>query len=129
MSSGKKKILLIDDEKDLVEELTLRLAAEGYEVLAAFDGQEGLEKARQEKPDLILLDVVMPKLDGYEVCLELKKDSSTKKIPIIMISAKSQESDKFRGKECGASAYITKPYETDLLLQKIRGFLGEAHQS
>lgn len=123
--TGKKRILLIDDEKDLLEEMTLRLEAVGYEVLVAFDGQEGLEKAREDKPDLIQMDVLMPKMNGYQVCRELKGADETKSIPIILLTARAQESDKFLGKETGANAYITKPYEIDLLLKKMRALLGE----
>lgn len=122
----KNRILLVDDEKDLVERLTLHLEASGLEVLATYDGLEGLKKARKEKPDLILLDITMPKLNGYQVCRELKGDAETKSIPIILLTVKAQESDKFWGKQTGADDYITKPFEIDLLLQKIRFFLGDA---
>lgn len=118
----KKRILVVDDEKDLVTELTIRLEASGWEVLVAFDGQEGLEKAKKEKPDLLLLDVVMPKLNGYEVCLELKKDPQTKLIPILLLTAKDDED---WNKKSGADDHVLKPYATKLLLEKIKEFLGE----
>ena len=122
----KKKILVIDDEKDLVEELGIRLESVGYGVLAAFDGLEGLEKARKDKPDLILLDVMMPTLDGYHVCRELKKDPRTQSIPIIILTVKVHDESIALGKEAGADDYVTKPYETGLLLDKIKGYLEKA---
>ncbi|MFH1269839.1 MAG: response regulator [Candidatus Omnitrophota bacterium] len=115
----KKKILIVDDEKVLVETVTLRLEASGYEVIFAYDGFEGLEKAKKEKPDLIILDLMLPRMDGYKVCGLLKVDTRYKKIPIIMFTARAQESDKKMGKEVGADAYITKPFEPRELLEKI----------
>lgn len=115
----KKRILIVDDERDLVETLIFRLESEGYDVSVAYDGQEGLEKAKKDKPDLILLDVMMPKLNGYQVCRELKSSDATKKIVVIMLTAKAQESDKFWGMETGADAYVTKPFESGELLSKI----------
>jgi len=119
-----KKILLVDDEKDLVETLTLRLEANDYEVIPAYDGQDGLEKARKGKPDLIILDLMLPKMDGYKVCRMLKFDEKYKNIPIIMFTARVQESDKKMGEEVGANAYITKPFEPQVLLTKIKELLG-----
>ncbi|MDO8528071.1 MAG: response regulator [Deltaproteobacteria bacterium] len=119
----KKTILLVDDEKDLSEELGIRLKASGYSVLVAYNGPKGIERAMQEKPDLILLDVIMPKMNGYQVCHDLKNDPKTKSIPVILLTAKTQESDKTWGKECGADEYITKPYEIYSLLSKIKALL------
>lgn len=120
-----KKILIVDDESDLVETLTFRLEASGYDIVSAHDGQEGLEKARSEKPDLILLDVMMPKVNGFQVCRELKNDEKTKGIKIVILTAKSQESDKFWGKNVGADGYISKPFEASELLAKIEELLAE----
>lgn len=120
---AKKKILVVDDEGELVKGLQIRLEASGFEVIAAFDGQEGLEKARDEKPDLILLDVMMPKMNGYQVCRELKNDENTKNIVVIMLTAKGQESDKFWGKEVGANDYVIKPFESSELMEKIKELL------
>lgn len=119
----KKKILLIDDEEDLVEELKLGLAGNGCEVLTAFDGKEGLEKARREKPDLILLDILMSEVNGFQVCHDLKKDPATQSISVIMLTAMTQEKDKAWAKECGADEYITKPCEMDELLSRIKRHL------
>lgn len=116
----KKKILLVDDEKDLVKIVKFRLEANDYEVITACDGQEALEKARGEKPDLIILDLMLPKMDGYKVCGLLKKDSRFMRIPIIMFTAKAQEEDMRLGEELGADAYITKPFEPGVLLDKIK---------
>lgn len=119
----KKKILLVEDEKDLVETVSLRLEAAGYEIIPAYDGREGLEKAKREKPDLIILDLMLPKMDGYKVCGLLKADTRYNKIPIVMFTARAQESDKKMGQEVGADAYITKPFEPEALLEKINELL------
>lgn len=118
-----KKILIVDDEKDLVETLTFRLEAAGFEVIPAYDGLEGLSKARKEKPDLILLDVMMPKMDGYQVCRLLKFSTDTKDIPIIMLTARGQDRDKLTGQEVGADVYITKPFDGAELVKKIKEVL------
>ena len=119
----KKRILVVDDEKDLVETLTYRLEANNYEVIMACDGQEGLEKARSANPDLIILDLMLPKLDGYKVCRMLKFDEKYKRIPIILFSARAQENDKKMGEDVGANAYVTKPFEPQALLGKIKELL------
>ena len=121
----KKKILLVEDEKVLIETVTLRLEANGYEVITAYDGFEGLGKAKKEKPDIIILDLMLPKMDGYKVCGLLKADTRYNKIPVIMFTARAQESDKKMGQEVGADAYITKPFEPEALLGKIRQLLKE----
>lgn len=120
---SKKKILLVEDEQAQVLTIKDRLEFEGYEVIIAADGQEGLEKARREKPDLIMLDLMLPKIDGYKVCRMLKFDEKYKHIPIIMLTARAQEEDKKLGFEVCANAYITKPFEADVLLAKIKELL------
>jgi DNA-binding response OmpR family regulator len=117
------KILVVDDEADLVETIRFSLELEGYNVLVASNGEEGLNLARQEKPDLILLDLMLPKLDGYKVCRLLKFDERYKHIPILMLTAKTQEKDKILGKETGANEYITKPFDMDELMAKIKAYL------
>ena len=119
----KKRILIVDDERDLVETMTFRLEASGYEILKAYDGQEGLKKIREEKPDLVLLDVMMPLKDGYQVCQEVKNDEKIRNIPVIMLTAKSQESDKSVGESVGVDDYLTKPFQSHELLEKIEKFL------
>ncbi len=120
-----KKILLIEDEKDMVYAVTLQLESCGYEIISAFDGHEGLKTARKEKPDLIILDLMLPKMDGYKVCGLLKADARYSNIPVIMFTARAQESDKKTGEEVGADAYITKPFDHQALLAKIKELLKE----
>lgn len=121
----KKRILLVDDEEDLVVTISMRLEANNYDVIPAYDGQEGLKKAREEKPDLIILDIMMPKLDGYQVCRMLKFDRTLNKIPIIMLTAMSQEEDKKTGMDVKADAYITKPFDSKVLIDKVKELLAE----
>lgn len=119
----KKRVLIVDDEFDIVETIQFMLESEGFECLVAYDGEDALLKARTENPDLILLDIMLPKINGYQVCRLLKSDEEYKHIPIIMLTAKVQESDKFWGKESGADDYVTKPFEMEKLIQKIQGYL------
>ena len=123
---SKKRILLVDDEPEIVKVVQIRLEKAEYEVLVAHDGQEALEKAKKEKPDLIILDLMLPKMDGYKVCGLLKIDTRYNKIPIIMFSARAQETDMSVGKEVGADAYIPKPFEFPVLIAKIKELLKEA---
>ena len=122
----KKRILVVDDEEDILNVLRFRLEANNYEVLVASDGQEGLNKARSEKPDLMILDLMLPKLDGYKVCRMLKFDEAYKAIPIIIFTARAQKKDEELGLEMGADAYISKPFEPEILLGKIKELLGKA---
>lgn len=121
----KKRILIVDDEVDLVETVKFRLEANNFEVMGAYDGQEGLDKARKEKPDLIILDLMLPKLDGYKVCRMLKFDEKYKNIPIILFTARAQESDQKMGMEVGADAYITKPFEPQTLIDTINKLINK----
>lgn len=114
-----KKILIVDDEKDLVQTLKTLFETKGYIVIAAYDGKEALQKTQKEMPDLILLDVLMPHLNGYQVCRKLKKDNQYKHIPIVMSTAKAQESDHFWGIESGADDYVTKPFDLEKLLSVV----------
>jgi DNA-binding response OmpR family regulator len=120
---NKKRILVVDDEVDLVETVRFSLELEGWDVLIAYNGEEGLNQARKESPDLILLDLMLPKLDGYKVCRLLKFDERYKHIPILMLTAKTQEKDKILGKETGADEYITKPFDIDELMKKVKNYL------
>lgn len=122
---GRKRILLIEDEKDLIETVSLRLEAAGYEVISASDGLEGLGKARKEKPDLIILDLMLPKMDGYKVCGLLKADTRYNGIPVIMLTARAQELDRKMGEEVCVDAYITKPFEPQGLLKEIQQLLNK----
>lgn len=120
---AKKRILVIEDESDLVQALEIRLRYAGYDLLIASDGEEGLDKVRQEKPDLIILDLVLPKMNGYKVCSLLKGDTRYSKIPIIMLTAMAQEFDRKMGEGVGAQAYITKPFDHQVLLGTIKELL------
>jgi two-component system alkaline phosphatase synthesis response regulator PhoP len=122
---AKGKILVVDDEIYIVHILDFSLGMEGYEVLTALDGEQALEKARAEKPDLIVLDIMMPKLDGYETCKRLKADESTKGIPVILLSAKGRNVDQKVGFEVGADDYITKPFSPRKLVERINAVLGQ----
>lgn len=121
-----KKILVVDDEPFIVQMVASRLAASGYETVSGADGQEALQKARAEKPDLIILDVMMPKLDGYQACATLKQDVRFQKIPIILFTAKSgDEATQIGIQDCGADALIQKPFDAKVLLDKISELLKE----
>ena len=123
---AKGKILVVDDEIYIVHILDFSLGMEGYEVLTALDGEQALEKARGEHPDLIVLDIMMPKLDGYETCRMLKADPATKDIPIILLSAKGRNVDQKIGFEVGADDYITKPFSPRKLVERINALLGQS---
>jgi DNA-binding response OmpR family regulator len=118
-----KKILVVDDEPDVASLLTLMLKSQGYDVITARDGQEALDKARNQNPDLILLDIMLPKMDGYKVARMLKFDENFSHIPIILLTAKIQEKDRQTGLEMGANDYMTKPFDTAVLLSKIKEML------
>jgi len=118
-----KKILIADDRSEVVELVKVTLEGEGYQTIDASDGREALEKIKREKPDLILLDIIMPRMDGFEVLSKVKKDPKTKDIPIIMLTAKGQKSDQEKGKELGATGYIIKPFSPSALLKRIEEIL------
>ena len=120
---GETKILLVDDEPSIVKMVGKRLEVEGFQVIVAMDGQDGLQKAQTEQPNLIILDLMLPKLNGYEVCTMLKQDTRYQKIPIMMFTAKAQDKDEKLGMECGANAYLRKPFRAQELLDKIRALL------
>jgi len=122
---SQKKILVVDDEADLVETVRFPLEMEGFNVLICYNGEDALNQARKERPDLILLDLMLPKLDGYKVCRLLKFDEKYKHIPILMLTAKTQEKDKLLGKETGADEYITKPFDIDELMKKVKTYLSK----
>ena len=120
-----KNILIVDDEQDIVESLKFVLEAAGYNCYTAIDGEEGLRLAKEIIPDLIILDVMMPKINGYKISRLLKYDSKYKNIPILMITARSQEEDKLIGEETGADEYITKPFDLDDVLKQVEKYLGK----
>ncbi len=122
-SQPRARVLVVDDEADLVRILQFGLQAIGYEVETASDGQEALKKARETKPDIILLDLMLPKLDGYKVCRLLKFDERYKNIPIIILSARTQEGDQLLAMEMGANRFVTKPYDFAEVLSHIETLL------
>jgi len=125
MSRG--RILVVDDEIYIVHILDFSLGMEGYEVVTALDGEQALQKAKETKPDLIVLDIMMPKMDGYETCKALKANPDTKDIPVILLSAKGRNVDQQTGYDVGAEDYITKPFSPRKLVDRINTMLGQAN--
>jgi DNA-binding response OmpR family regulator len=119
----KKKILAVDDEPNILMSIEFILDMEGYEVYTAHDGEEALEVARRVRPDVILLDINMPRKDGYEVCRILREQDDMAGTKVIMLTAKGQTLEKKKGLEVGADEYVTKPFSADELLEAIRGCL------
>lgn len=124
MSKG--TILVIDDEKDLIELVRYNLRAEGFEVLAARDGESGVREALDRRPDLVLIDLMLPGIDGLEVCHRLRADERTSRIPLIMLTAKSSEADRIVGLELGADDYVTKPFSPRELAARVKAVLRRA---
>ena len=118
-----KMILVIDDEKDLIKLVDHHLSKEGYLVIGARDGAEGLDVARKHKPDLILLDIMMPKMDGWQVCKQIKATAGIAQTPVIMLTARAHETDKVLGLELGADDYITKPFSPRELVARVKAVL------
>lgn len=119
-----KKILIVDDEQDIVESLKFVLESCGYTCYCAYNGEDGLKLARQIVPDLIVLDVMMPRINGYKISRLLKFDAKYKNIPILMVTARTQEEDKLIGEETGANEYITKPFDLDNVVKIVQKYLG-----
>jgi len=120
----KKRVLLVDDEPNIQTIVSARLVAMGFEVLIAKDGQEGLDLARKESPDVILLDLMLPKLDGYKVCRMLKFDKAYEHIPVIIFSAKGSDADKKLAEQAGADEYLVKPFDLKLFTQAMQKLTG-----
>lgn len=120
---GKKKILAVDDEPNILMSIEFILEMEGYEVHTARDGEEALEVAEKERPDLILLDINMPRKDGYEVCRLLREKKELAGTRVIMLTAKGQALERKKGIEVGADEYVTKPFSAEDLLEKIRSMI------
>ncbi|MDI6739854.1 MAG: response regulator [Candidatus Edwardsbacteria bacterium] len=121
-----KKIMVVDDEPYIARVIKFKLEQEGYTVISANDGITGLNKIREEKPDLVLLDVMMPGMSGYEVCQKIKGDAELAGIPVVILTAKGQERDREQGFSMGASDYITKPFSPNRLLELVKSIVGEA---
>jgi DNA-binding response OmpR family regulator len=123
-SDSAPTILVADDEEDLRELVTYRLTRSGYQVIGAGDGLQALELAAERTPDLMVLDVMMPKLDGYELTRRVRAEAALRSIPVILLTARSQESDIDRGFEVGADDYLKKPFNPDELVARVRAVLG-----
>lgn len=119
----KETILIVEDDPDIIELLHYRLEREGYPVITAMDGEAGLNEARKRKPGAILLDLMLPGIDGLEICRQLKQDEGTRDIPILMITAKGEESDVVTGLELGADDYISKPFSPREVIARLRAVL------
>lgn len=123
----KEKILIVDDEKDIARMIDYNLKKEGFRTVLVHDGEDALRAAANDHPDLVVLDLMLPGIDGLEVCKKLKKDPATELIPIIMLTAKTQESDKILGLELGADDYMTKPFSPRELLARVKAVLRRMH--
>jgi DNA-binding response OmpR family regulator len=124
--ADKKKILIVDDEKDLVSLVSLHMKMAGYDVLSAADGEKALEIIQEVKPNLIILDLMLPEIDGWEVCRRLREESDMQKIPVIMLTARTQADDKLRGFVVGADDYVTKPFSPRELVARVKRVLARA---
>ncbi len=122
------KILVVDDEPTIVRLMEFILARQGHEMLVAVNGEEALQKVRAARPDLVLLDIMMPRIDGYAVARAVRADPATAALPIIMLSAKAQEEDIRKGVEIGVDEYITKPFSPEHLVQVVAAYLGRLNK-
>jgi DNA-binding response OmpR family regulator len=121
MSRG--KVLVVDDEEYIQHILNFSFGAEGFEVITAGDGEEAVTLARSERPDIVVLDIMMPKMDGYEACKQIKADPQTQSIPVILLTAKGREVDRKLGAEAGADDYVVKPFSPGRLIERVEGFI------
>jgi DNA-binding response OmpR family regulator len=124
MADSTKRVLICDDDPVILRLLEVNLELEGYDVLTAHHGEEAFEIASRELPDLVILDIMMPRLDGYQTCQKLKEQSSTEGIPVVFLSAKAQASDIEKGKSFGVSEYLTKPFDPNDLLDVVERLVG-----
>ena len=124
MADSRKRVLICDDDPVILRLLEVNLELEGYDVLIAHHGEEALEIASRELPDLVILDIMMPRLDGYQTCQKLKAQPSTEDIPVVFLSAKAQQSDIEKGKGFGVADYLTKPFDPNDLLDVVERLVG-----
>ena len=122
----KKRILIVEDEESLLKLETILLTVKGYEVSGALSGNDALKKIAAENFDLILLDIMLPDIDGFEVCTQVKKNPRTSKIPVVMLTAKKNPDDLERGAACGASSYLTKPFKSAMIIEVIEKLLRDS---
>jgi len=127
-ANRERRILVVDDEPNVIRSLTFVLEKEGYDVSSAANGEEAMAKIQQSKPKLVLLDVMMPKKNGYEVCKEVKSNSSLSDIHIIMLTAKGQRADREKGLNAGADEFMTKPFSLKTVVDKAKEILGDGHE-
>ncbi len=120
---AKKKILIVEDEESLLKLESILLTSRGYEVKGVADGKAALTAVMEVKPDLVLLDIMLPEVDGFEVCRQIKSNEATKHIPVIMLTAKKSREDMARGEQVGADWYITKPFKSAMVIETIQRFL------
>jgi CheY-like chemotaxis protein len=124
MPAPSKQVLICDDDPVILRLLQVNLELEGYDVLMAGHGEEAVELANKEHPDLVILDIMMPKLDGYQTCARLKANDATNGIPVVFLSAKAQQTDIDRGKEFGVAEYLTKPFDPNDLIEVVQRLIG-----
>ncbi len=122
---SKKKILIVEDEESLLKLESILLTSKGYDVKGVANGQSALDAIAEEKPDLVLLDIMLPEIDGFEVCQRIKDEPTTKNIPVIMLTAKKSREDMARGERVGADWYITKPFKSAMVIETIQRFLAK----
>jgi len=120
-----KKILIVEDEKSILKLESLLLTAKGYQVQGVEEGSAAIEAVKSFRPDLVLLDIMLPGIDGFEICRRLKADRETRGIPVVMLTARNSCQDIIRGKEAGASCYITKPFKTSVMVETVQNVLAE----
>lgn len=122
---SKKKVLIVEDEESLLKLESILLTSKGYEVKGVSNGQAALDAFAEERPDLVLLDIMLPEIDGFEVCRRIKENPETKDIPVVMLTAKKSREDMARGEKVGADWYITKPFKSAMVIKTIQRFLEE----
>ena len=120
---AKQKILIVEDEESLLKLESILLTSKGYDVRGFSNGQQALDAIQEERPDLVLLDIMLPEIDGFEVCQRIKDNPETKDIPVIMLTAKKSREDMARGEKVGADWYITKPFKSAMVIETIQRFL------
>ena len=126
---SKTKVMVVDDSPTELKLMSAPFLSQGYDLVTAVDGEEALKKLASEKPDLIVLDVVMPKLNGFKVCRQIKNSTKFKNVKVILLTSKNQESDKFWGEKQGADAYMTKPFSNTALVTKVKELLESTYET
>lgn len=121
----KQKILIVEDEESLLKLESILLTSKGFEVKGVSNGRAALEEIQKSQPDLVLLDIMLPEMDGFEVCKKIKEDPQTRDIPVIMLTAKKTREDMEKGKEVGADCYITKPFKSAMVIETIQRYLSK----